>query len=67
MLAELTAEVMVRRENGTFVTLKIGTKINYSCSKRDGKWVHKFTTFDPKDSHKILTYIEAGPDRPKWL
>lgn len=67
MLVELKAEVMARREDGTFVTLKAGTKINYSCSKRDGKWVHQFTAFDPKNSHKILTYIEVGPDRPNWL
>lgn len=68
MLVELKAEVMARRENGSFATLRVGTKINYSCTKRDdGKWVHKFTAFDPKNSHVILTYMEVGPDRPKWL
>ena len=66
MLIELVKDVLVRTEEA-FVTVKAGTKVNYSAQKREpGHMVHKFTVLHKGRMIEFLCVTFLN-DRPEWL
>lgn len=66
MFVTLQQAVNVRIPGAGFINLPAGTKVNYGCTKRDGKEIHTFTAGTKSGP---VTYIEVTEpfDPPAWL
>jgi hypothetical protein len=66
MMIELKMDVRARTENGAFVTVLAGAKVNYTLEKQDGSTVHRFFAVCGRQKVEHVTVTEAG-QVPMWL
>ena len=74
MFIELNRAVAVRCNDGTWVTIARGTKVNYGCRRDGSSMIHYFHVYVRRVNNRIVNHETVTHDTvtplsetPEWL